>query len=255
MNRFPSPPVAPAANIRAVISPETTSGLQTATGKPLPDKVRNKAYKKLSDFNAALHSTDAVPIDEIAGLEVSSRQELVLETSKIFQDNVKNPPELITVEYAALAGSGVTVALLEVITTLVAQSQEKEYDDLEPIIGRSAKTLMELASHGSETDKQITMALGSYAGREIRKRDPEYLFSNLCFVPELFVLKNDTVSIDYTNKKKLKANGESIDYMPRNNEVLLGCPYYSRIGQFYSAMTRAAINAGLLRTVYEDATK
>jgi len=255
MNRFPTPPVAPAVNIRAVISPDANSDLRTATGKPLPHKIKANAHEQLYDFNAALRSTDDVPIDDIAALTVSTKQALVLETSKIFQTHIRNAPESISVKHAALAGSGVTVAFLEVITKLVAQSQNSIYDDVESVARRSAKTLMEIASHGPEIDKKLTIALGSYSAKEIRMNTSEYLFSNLEFTPRLFKFEDDTVSIDYQNRNGLRANGHGLDYTPRNDEILMGCPYYSRIGLFYSAITKAAINGGIIDSIYQDASK
>lgn len=255
MNCFPSPPTAPAVNIRAVKSPSPNFELRSATGKPLTKKVEIDARKKVHDFNAALLSTDDVPINEVAALEPTTKQELVLETTKIFQTHLHEAPKTISVEHAALAGSGVTVAFLEVITKLAAKSDNLTYNDIQPIARRSAKTLMEIASHGPEIDKKLTIALGSYSAKEIRDNTPEYLFSNLEFIPQLFTLEDDIVAIDYLNRNRLRANGHGLDYTPRNEEVLLGCPYYSRIGLFYSAVTKAAINGGILKAIYDDSTE
>ena len=251
MNRFPAPPTAPAVNIRAVLSPESNaSRLKTATGKPLPRKIEAEAYERVLEFNAALRSTDNVPLEQIAALTVTTKQDLVRETTKIFQDHIHDAPDGVSVEHAALAGSGVTVAFLEVITKLVAQSQDKTYEDIQPVARRSAKTLMEIAAHGPEIDKKLTIALGSFSAKEIRQNSSEYLFSNLEFTPQLFMLENDTVSVNYLNRNSLRANGHGLDYTPRKNEELLGCPYYSRIGMFYSAITKAAVNGGILEAIY-----
>ena len=252
MNRFPAPPTAPAVNIRAVLSPDNNaSRLETATGKSLPKKVEAEAYQRVLDFNAALHSTDNVPLEQIAELTVTTKQDLVRETTKIFQDYIHDTPEGISVEHAALAGSGVTVAFLEVVTKLVAQSRDKTYEDVHPIVRRSAKTLMEVAAHGPEIDKKLTIALGSYSAKDIRQNSSEYLFSNLEFTSRLFILEDDTVSIDYLNRNGLRAHGHGLDYTPRNDEILLGCPYFSRIGMFYSAITKAAINGRILEAIYQ----
>jgi hypothetical protein len=257
MNRFPAPPTAPAINLRSVLSPNRSSAsrLETATGKPLPKKIEAEAYKKVLDFNAALHSTDDVPVEQIAELTVTTKQDLVLEATRIFQEHIHDMPDSVSVAHAALAGSGVTVAFLEVITKLAAQSKDKSYEDVPLITRRSAKALMEIAAHGPEIDKKLTIALGSYSAKEIRINSPEYLFSNLEFTPRLFVLKNETVSIDYLNRNGLRANGHGLDYTPRNDEVLLGCPYYSRIGLFYSAITKAAFNGGILEAIYQNAVE
>jgi hypothetical protein len=253
MNRFPAPPTAPATNLRAVLSPSSPFlRLETATGKPLPRKTEAEAYKRVLEFNAALRSTDNVPLEQIAALTVTTKHDLVLKTTKIFQDHIHDAPDGLSVEHAALAGSGVTIAFLEVVTKLVARAQDKTYEDVQPVAHRSAKTLMEIATHGPEIDKKLTIALGSYSAKEIRQNSSEYLFSNLEFTPRLFMLEDDTVSIDYLNRNSLRANGHGLDYTPRNDEILLGCPYYSRIGRFYSAVTKAAINGGILEAIYQN---
>lgn len=255
MNRHSMPPQAPAINRRAVRESERAEILVDFDNRPYTGPLAQSAERRRFLFNQQLRATDIVPLNEIAALRPSTPAELVLDTARIFGKHIApDAPRRDHIAHAALAGASDIMAFLDVSTRLAAVSEEAEYEHIPPIAKKSAKTLLELASHSNELDRHLTVALGQYTTREIETLSHEELFSELRFDPKFFSLEDNVVSIDYNKRDRMRgAAGRGLDFTPRRNEILLGCPYTSRIGRLYSAMTVSAWEAGLLEQIYHEA--
>lgn len=225
--------------------------LLSATGNKLPVSKQATAAIRLGLFQQALRSTDQVPIDSIRGLTPESPSELVLQATAIIQANLVDDPSELTSAHAALAGVGVTMALLDVIAKRAAMNREPVCA-IEPIAKKSVKTALELATHDEHTDEMLTIALSTYKARDYRDKTPEELFSNLKFKPEFFLLTDGVVSVDYFRRKELFAHGCAVDFTPNKNEILLGCPFYSRIGRLYGTMLDVSLKLGFLEAAYDS---
>lgn len=141
------------------------------------------------------------------------------------------------------------MAFLEVAAELAAANSIKE-DNFPRLAKKSVKTPIELATHSEQMDKELTIALGKYSIKEINQKDTVELFTNLEFRSRFFKIDNGAVVVDYSQRKDFRANGRVLDFSHRRDALLLGCPYSSRIGQLYGAMTTAAINSQLISAVY-----
>lgn len=240
-------------NLRAVASTDHNPQLYAATGRPLPPAVEDFAWRHLADFRGALISTNTVPIHEIAGIEATTRQQLILEATALIRNNLQNPPEKLSTHHAALAGVGVTMAYLDVIAH-TAKSTGEPFEFVPRLAKKSAKTILELATHNEIADMQLTILLSGARKKEIESKSAEELFSDLHFRPDYFKSQDGVVSIDYPKLRKLRdPYGRKVDFCPNNRDVILGCPFFTKINDLYTAMTEAALKNDLLKQVYNSA--
>lgn len=248
---YDRPPQAPATNRRAVSSPEYEGPLLTSTGKPLRPSVLATARSRLGLFRQALQAADSAPLGSIEHIEADSKAMLVHEAYALIRDHMPPEPSELSLRHAALAGVGVTMAFLDVTTRVVAQEQLGR-EKLPPVLRKSVKTVLELATHSEEADKLLTIGLSAYSEREIAKHREEYLMEHLRFQPRFFTLNEGAVEVDYAQRKSMRPGGRKIDFMPRNDEVLLGCPFFSRINQLYKGLTVAALHNGIIDDIYHE---
>lgn len=248
-------PQAPARNMSAVMRDVSTPGkeLLGGAGKPLPSYKIGDAERKLDKFREEYRAARAVPIEEIAELEVESREELILEAAVLFANHaVPKVEDKETMVHASLAGCAVIMAFLELTARMHAERglDVSGNDEYRRVINKSQVTLLKLAATSRDADGVFMTNASTWTKREIDRMDDKALSIGLHFDESYFELTDeDVVAIKNdaeTRKRAGKQAGRSFDFSPQNQEILFGCPHRSGIGRLYGAMLNAAIRNRLL---------
>lgn len=233
----------------------TTSGseLHGGTGKPLPSYKIGAAEDKLAKFREEFQAAKEVPIEEIAEMEVGSREELILEAAALFVDHaVPKVADKETMRHASLAGCAVIMAFLELTARMHAEQglDIGSDDEYRRVISKSRVTLLNLAGTSRDADGTFMTNACAWTRSEIERMGDEDINAGLHFDESYFELTDeDVVAIKNdagTRKRAGKQDGGSFDFSPQKQDILFGCPHRSGIGRLYGAMLEAAMKNNLL---------
>ena len=230
--------------------------IKGGTGKPLCPHLGNYALRSLDKFHAEYDASTYVPIDEIASLQVDSRQELIIRAQQLFSLHaVHRVEDRETMRHASLAGCGVTVAYIEMIARMQAQ-EENEFDseNFQRLAKKSLPTLMTIAATSRQADGILTENIMNWDRRQVASMSDVAIYTGLELDESYFELQRDSGvrlrNDEFTRKRIRTRTGSGFDFSPNKNDILFGCPFRSRIPLFYTAVTEAMVANDLVQSFY-----
>lgn len=253
-------PQAPGRNMEVIRSgaADIEKPLYGGTGKPVPEHRRKLAFEKLARFHNEFLSSKDVPLEEIASLEISSREQLILNAAALFDEfAVPRSEDKETMRHASLAGCGVVMAFIELEAKFFAKGgvDVEDSDQYERLMRKSIRTLLHLAATSREADGVFMTNASTWSRRDIAEKSDEEIYARLEFDESYFTLCDGTVvmkSDPETRQRASLQNGRHFDFSSSKHDILYGCPFRSRIARLHCAMFQAAQRNSILGAAIEE---
>lgn len=257
-------PEAPRRNTVMVCLLENTADLNlvNSAGRPLEGRVAEVGYSKLARWRDLFSIIGEADIDSVSRMEVTSKPDLVTKVKDFFRERSAGYPLLSgSIDHAALAGAGVIAAYLEMIAQVQSKINPNEFDEetFYSSVRASRATILDMTGRSEKADAALTSTIMKWSPREVaalyKAGRGDEVYTHLSLNHAYFDIDEASGTVAL---KKLSEIGHTIktfegkcfDLSQNNKEVLLGCPFRSKIMGLYYAMADAMVNNGIARETY-----
>lgn len=247
-----------------VLGRSSLRALQSFNGESLPQAVSERADRQLDEFHQEYLGLKDAPVELIAEYDYDSRGDLIIQAADLIAEyakaNIKDERRREKAIHASLTGCGDSVAFLELISRFEAREGAGEFSEetVREAAKRSFPTLLELASMSLDGNGAFMASACTWSLSEINSLSNEELYRGLEFDDSFFMKSDEGVVVirsDSQTRRRIRTpSGRAFDTSPNRNDILLGCPYRSRIGRLYWAMFDAMMRNGFMEEAYEKAS-